>query len=168
MASKTDRPAHRCRECGWTSAKWVGRCGECQAWGTVEQVGAAAVATVLARASTAAAVQPARPITQVSVGSTQRASTGVGELDRVLGGGLVADAVVLLAGDPGIGKSTLLLQVAAQLARKGRTVLYISGEESSGQVRLRAERTGALDERLLLVGRDGSVGRARPDRGGPP
>ncbi len=163
------RPAQRCRECGWTSPKWVGRCGECQSWGTVEAVGSAAVASVLARASASSTVQPARPIAEVEVGAARRIGTGVGELDRVLGGGLVSDAVILLAGDPGVGKSTLLLHLAAQLARQGRRVLYVSGEESSGQIRLRAERMGALADSLFLASQNelsavlGQIDAVAPD-----
>lgn len=91
------------------------------------------------------------PVTDVAVTASARHVTGVAEFDRVLGGGLVAGAVVLLAGEPGVGKSTLLLEVAARAARAGRTVLYVSGEESAGQVRLRAERMGAMESRLLLA-----------------
>jgi DNA repair protein RadA/Sms len=146
------RPNHRCRECGWTSAKWVGRCGECQAWGTVEEAGTAAVASALAKASaTGVARSRAVPIAEVSADRTARGRTGIGELDRVLGGGLVTDAVVLLAGEPGVGKSTLLLHMAAKLAAEGRRVLYVSGEESTGQVRLRAERMQALADTLFLA-----------------
>jgi DNA repair protein RadA/Sms len=90
-------------------------------------------------------------VTEVSATASQRQVTGVSEFDRVLGGGLVAGAVVLLAGEPGVGKSTLLLEVAARAARAGRTVLYVSGEESAGQVRLRAERMGAMEPRVLLA-----------------
>lgn len=93
---------------------------------------------------------PARPITQIDVEGTRARPTGVAELDRVLGGGLVPGAVVLLAGEPGVGKSTLLLDVAARVARSA-TVLYVTGEESAGQVRLRAERIGALSSGLLLT-----------------
>lgn len=146
------RANHRCRECGWSSAKWVGRCGECQAWGTVEEVGAAATASALAKASATGSVrQAAVPIAEVSADRTNRRRSGIGELDRVLGGGLVSDAVVLLAGEPGVGKSTLLLHMAASLAAEGRRVLYLSGEESAGQVRLRAERMGALAGSLYLA-----------------
>ena len=141
-------PPYRCTECGWTAAKWVGRCGECQAWGTVVEVGA--VASGPATKATASAT-PAVPVTDVVATASQRHGTGVGEFDRVLGGGLVAGAVVLLAGEPGVGKSTLLLEVAARTARAGRTVLYVSGEESAGQVRLRAERMGAMESRVLLA-----------------
>jgi DNA repair protein RadA/Sms len=132
-------------------AKWVGRCPECQAWGTVEELANARPA--LARVGVAGAPRtPALPIGQVDVEVARARTTGVGELDRVLGGGIVPGAVVLLAGEPGVGKSTLLLEVAHRWAAgDGRPSLYISGEESAGQVRLRAERTGNLHERLYLA-----------------
>lgn len=150
--STADRAGFRCGACGWTAAKWVGRCGECQTWGTVEEIGAAPVAAALAKAATAGPTRnPALPIAAIEASRTQRRGTGIGELDRVLGGGLVSDAVVLLAGEPGVGKSTLLLHMAAELARQHRKVLYISGEESVGQVRLRAERMGALADSLFLA-----------------
>jgi DNA repair protein RadA/Sms len=142
-----EKPAYRCGECGWTTSKWVGRCGECQAWGAVQEVDAVRVRTTSARAVGA----PARPIAEVDVEAARARPTGVGELDRVLGGGLVPGAVVLLAGDPGVGKSTLLLDVAAKAAVGGGPVLYVTGEESAAQVRLRAERIGALRPRLLLA-----------------
>ncbi len=149
MPSKTARtsaPAHRCTECGWTTIKWVGRCGECQTWGSVAEVGPTRVRTSPAKPSCSAV-----PINEVSLELATAASTGVGEFDRVLGGGLVPGAVVLLAGEPGIGKSTLALDVAARAARTGRTVLYVSGEESAAQIRLRAERIGALAPSLYLA-----------------
>lgn len=151
-AARADRsrPAFRCVECGWTTSKWVGRCGECHAWGSVsEDVGPGGGAP-----RTAAVVptrSPARPIGEIDVEAARARPTGVSELDRVLGGGLVPGAVVLLAGEPGVGKSTLLLDVAARTAASGRTVLYITGEESAGQVRLRADRIGALHPGLLLA-----------------
>lgn len=150
-----DRPraqsrGFRCTECGWVTAKWVGRCGECQAWGTVvEGIGPGGGAPRTVAASPAGT--PARPIDEIDVEATRARPTGVEELDRVLGGGLVAGAVVLLAGEPGVGKSTLLLDVAARTARGGRRVLYVTGEESAGQVRLRAGRIGALEPGLLLA-----------------
>lgn len=147
-ASKASRPrGFRCAECGWTTAKWVGRCGECQAWGTVAEVGAPTVRTTAA----ASVASPAVRIGQVDVERAGSRSTGVGEFDRVLGGGLVAGAVVLVAGEPGIGKSTLLLDVAARAARGGQTVLYVSGEESAAQVRMRAERIEAMASSLFLA-----------------
>lgn len=144
--------AYRCRECGWTTAKWVGRCGECQQWGTIEEVGAVASGP---RTTAAASVQtPAQPITQVDATLARAASTGIAEFDRVLGGGLVPGAVVLMAGEPGVGKSTLLLDVAATFARGAgstRDVLYVTGEESAAQVKLRADRIGADADTLYLA-----------------
>ncbi|MCH6472192.1 DNA repair protein RadA [Sinomonas terrae] len=157
MASKTStrssRPAagYRCAECGWTTVKWVGRCGECQSWGTVEEVGAA-----VARTTAAVTVrEPARLIADVDATEAAFLPTGVSELDRVLGGGLVPGAVILLAGEPGVGKSTLLLDVAAKVAATAAPgvpshVLYVTGEESAAQVKLRAERIGAVSPGLYL------------------
>jgi DNA repair protein RadA/Sms len=144
--AKTVRPTFRCSECGWETAKWVGRCGECQAWGSVTE--AAAPTT---RAAAAPVSRPAVPIGQVSVEESAFRSSGVPELDRVLGGGLVPGAAILLAGEPGVGKSTLLLEVAAQTARYQRRTLYVTGEESASQVRLRADRTGGVHDELYLA-----------------
>lgn len=146
-AKKGSAPAYRCTECGWTAIKWVGRCGECQAWGTVVEAG-----TVKPRTAPARTVErPALPIADVDASLAEAAPTGVGEFDRVLGGGLVPGAVVLVAGEPGIGKSTLLLDVAGRAARGGREVLYVSGEESAAQVRLRGERIEAMADTLYLA-----------------
>jgi DNA repair protein RadA/Sms len=147
MVKASTRPTHKCTECGWTTGRWVGRCGECQTWGSVVETGA----PKLAQVKSSAPVSKAVPIGQVSADLAARALTGVGELDRVLGDGLVPGAVVLLAGEPGVGKSTLLLEVAARWAKAGRTTLYVSGEESAAQVRLRAGRTNALAEQLYLA-----------------
>jgi len=146
-SSRRQPPAYRCQECGWTSVKWVGRCGECQAWGSVDEVGAAPTT----RATAGPVTSPAIPIGAVQAQAASSRSSGVAELDRVLGGGIVPGGVLLLAGEPGVGKSTLLLEVAAQTARRGATVLYVSGEESAAQVRMRAERTNAIEDRLFLA-----------------
>ncbi|MFC4554513.1 DNA repair protein RadA [Georgenia faecalis] len=158
---------YQCTECGSTAAKWVGRCGQCQAWGTVEEVGAPA-AGVRGPAALAPST-PAQPIDQVDAETARARPTGVGELDRVLGGGIVPGAVVLMAGEPGVGKSTLLLDVAARTADVARgPVLYVTGEESASQVRLRAERIGALRPNLLLAAETdlatvlGHIEQARP------
>ncbi|GAA5170107.1 DNA repair protein RadA [Pseudonocardia eucalypti] len=141
-------------------ARWVGRCPKCQSWGTIEEAPSAGVVKVGGRRVVAAGAPatPARPIAAVELDSARARPTGVAELDRVLGGGLVPGAVVLLAGEPGAGKSTLLLEVAARAAaasaRNGTDsapVLYATGEESAGQVRLRAERTGAVHDQLYLA-----------------
>lgn len=128
--------------------KWVGRCGECQSWGTVEEAGAAPAGPAT---KATAATTPATAISDVDATASERRSTGVAEFDRVLGGGLVPGAVILLAGEPGVGKSTLLLDVAARAARESQKVLYATGEESAGQVRLRAERIDALEPGLMLA-----------------
>ncbi len=147
----TATAAYRCTECGWTALKWVGRCGECQQWGTVVEASEPTGLNRSVLAIAPGADRAARPITAVDSRDTPRRTTGVGEFDRVLGGGIVPGAAILLSGEPGVGKSTLLLEVAAQSARGGRRVLYASAEESTGQVRLRAERTGALHDELYLA-----------------
>ncbi|MFL6150211.1 MAG: DNA repair protein RadA [Pseudonocardiaceae bacterium] len=138
---------YRCGDCGHDVAKWVGRCPECQTWGSVAAAGSRPVTAV----AVATPSTPARPISQIDLHSARATATGVAELDRVLGGGLVPGSVVLLAGEPGVGKSTLLLEVAHRTALAGRRALYVTGEESAGQVRLRAERTGALHDELFLA-----------------
>ncbi|MGH3759728.1 DNA repair protein RadA [Actinophytocola sp.] len=145
-------PGYRCAECGHESVKWLGRCQECQAWGTLEEVGVPRAA--LAKIAAGAPSVPARPIAEVDVEAARARRTGVPELDRVLGGGLVPGAVVLLAGEPGVGKSTLLLEVAFRWAARDGAAgpsLYVTGEESAGQVRLRAERTGNVHESMYLA-----------------
>lgn len=142
------RATFRCSECGWTTGKWVGRCGECQAWSSVEEI---ATERPAGRTQAAATSGRARPIGEFDVAQSAATATGLGELDRVLGAGIVPGVVLLLAGEPGVGKSTLLLEVAATWARAGRRTLYISGEESTAQVRLRAERTGAVHDDLYLA-----------------
>ena len=149
------KSAFTCAECGWNTAKWVGRCGECQAWDTMQEgaVGGGRGLGVVRQIRPAAIIasSAAKPITDVSTRVVAAKPTGVAEFDRVLGGGLVPGAVVLLSGEPGVGKSTLLLEVAAHTARSGARVLYVSGEESVGQIRLRAERTNAMTENLYLA-----------------
>ncbi len=147
MAKSKTPDAYACTECGWTTVRWVGRCGECQTWGSVVERGA----PKLAQVASAVPVAKAMPINQIPLGPADRTLTGIGDLDRVLGGGLVPGVVVLLAGEPGVGKSTLLLEVAARWAAEGRRTLYVTGEESAAQVRLRAERTSALAQELYLA-----------------
>lgn len=150
MAKKST--SYSCADCGYETAKWVGRCPECQAWGTVEE--RAPLNPALATVAAGAPSSPARPIAEVDVESARARPTGVSELDRVLGGGLVPGAVVLLAGEPGVGKSTLLLEVAYRWAARDGAhgpALYVTGEESAGQVRLRAERTGTVHDQMYVA-----------------
>ena len=144
------KPASRffCQSCGATTPKWAGRCESCGEWNTIVEEPAEA------RPGPAKSGKAGRLEFVGLEGSTAppaRAQTGIAELDRVLGGGLVAASAVLVGGDPGIGKSTLLLQAAAKLARSGRRVLYITGEESIDQVRMRARRLSLADARLELA-----------------
>lgn len=143
-----------CSACGYQSARWLGRCPECDAWNTFEEEKTAPepVGKAARRAAATAAGSPNRalPLSELSSDSTLRMMSGMGELDRVLGGGLVRGSAVLLSGEPGIGKSTLLLQISNMLASE-RRVLYISGEESPGQIRLRAERLGAGSDGLYIL-----------------
>lgn len=147
--------AYKCSECGWMTAKWTGRCGECQAWGTIEEAGVTP-ATARTAPATVTVDRLAQPITEIDATHAESFPTGVTEFDRVLGSGLVPGAVILLAGEPGIGKSTMALDIAGQVAttrrddKQLRTTLYLTGEESEAQVRLRAERIGALQPNLLL------------------
>ncbi len=143
------RSLYRCSECGNTCAKWLGRCPECGSWGGIDPVAETTAPSNGLRP--AAPARPAVPISSIAPGSARPRPTGVAELDRVLGGGVVPGSVTLLAGDPGVGKSTLLLEVAHRWASAGRRALYVSGEESGGQIRLRAERTGCSHDEIYLA-----------------
>ncbi|MEX1079820.1 MAG: DNA repair protein RadA [Homoserinimonas sp.] len=144
-------PTFRCTECGWSTLKWAGRCGECQAWGTVVE---AHDATGVIRSIRPAAIggdRVAKPITEIGAESVAHWPSGIAEFDRVLGGGIVPGATILLSGEPGVGKSTLLLEVASKAAAIGQKILYVTAEESASQVRLRAQRTNALQPTLYLA-----------------
>ena len=164
---KAPKSVFVCTECEYTSPKWLGKCPSCGAWNTLEEQAplppAAAVRERAARPAT-----PAVPLSELELPTYMRSDTGMGELDRVLGGGLVQGSVVLLSGEPGIGKSTLLMQISHTLAAR-RRVLYVSGEESRGQLKLRAERLGVSGDDFYLLTEtaiDGIIGeceRLRPD-----
>jgi len=161
-AAKPAKEHFFCSACGHETARWFGRCPGCGAWNTATGAPAAAPSKT-AKPSRArwqpagAPVATARPLAGIETAHVPRGRTGLAEFDRVLGGGIVPGSLVLVGGDPGIGKSTLLLQLAAALARPGaagapgRPVLYVSGEESEEQVRLRANRLGAIPEGLLIL-----------------
>ena len=149
--AKAAKPVYICGECGYESAKWLGKCPACESWNTmVEEI--PREARVFSSSARAAAI----PLSRVDSASASRVSTGMNEFDRVLGGGIVSGSTVLLGGDPGIGKSTLLMQMAASLTQNGK-VLYVTGEESAPQLKLRAERLGVGGDMLLLAETDLSV-----------
>ena len=151
---KNKKTVYFCQECGYESSKWMGQCPGCKAWNTfVEET----VSTKKSSSSGSSSFQnpgkrpePVR-LKDISLSEDERRLTKIGELDRVLGGGIVPGSLVLVGGDPGIGKSTLLLQVCRNLALSGSNVLYISGEESLRQIKLRAERIGEFNEKLQLL-----------------
>ena len=149
MAAKKSRTVYVCQECGTHSPKWLGRCSGCMAWSTLveESVAPANNAAVPRASGPAVAVR----LSEVQAGDEARTATGIAELDRVLGGGMVRGGLVLVGGDPGIGKSTLLLQAMALLAAKGQKVLYVTAEESPRQVKMRAERMGLMPDNLYLL-----------------
>lgn len=138
-----------CRECGQEYSKWNGNCGACGAWNTIEEVSAAVTAVPSGRAYSGGEFKYSR-LGDISYEDETRYDTGISELDRVLGGGLVKGSLVLIGGDPGIGKSTLLLQLCGHMGRE-HTILYVSGEESERQIKLRADRLGVNSENLFLA-----------------
>ena len=148
VPSGSRRTAYVCQECGYESAKWLGRCPACEAWNTFVEEPAEG-STRGPRRERPLGIAPI-PITEVSLHAEPRIEVGIGEIDRVLGGGLVPGSIVLIAGDPGIGKSTLVLQVAQQVASRG-SVLYVSGEESIRQTKMRAARLGAESSGLMVL-----------------
>ncbi|MTV82373.1 DNA repair protein RadA [Secundilactobacillus folii] len=142
-----------CQECGYQAPRFLGRCPNCGKWNTfVEEVIAPATTSVSKSASTlvGGAVTKPEKLAAVSTAKEPRIKTQLGELNRVLGGGVVPGSLVLIGGDPGIGKSTLLLQVSGQLSQTGGTVLYVSGEESANQIKMRANRLGVASDNLYL------------------
>ena len=146
---KGPKTVYVCRECGAQSPKWLGRCPECESWNTMDEE------EIIEKPKNKAIISgrtfaKAEKFSELELPSYMRCGTGMGELDRVLGGGLVDSSVVLLSGEPGIGKSTLLLQICSELSRE-RRVLYVSGEESGGQLKLRAERLGIIGDSIYLL-----------------
>lgn len=157
--AKSRTTAFFCKECGYESAKWSGQCPSCKAWNTfveepvVKEKNVKGIVNVNAKYHETAGVKKAAPVclSSVTAADTDRIKTDICELDRVLGGGIVEGSLVLVGGDPGIGKSTLLLQMCYNLAKNGNSVLYISGEESLGQIKLRAQRVGEASDNLMVL-----------------
>ena len=148
-----------CGECGYESTKWLGKCPACGSWNTMLEQKKISSAPSINNLTYAHAI----PLADVTTTASGRVSSGIGELDRVLGGGIVPGSVTLLGGDPGIGKSTLLMQTAAELTKQS-TVLYVTGEESASQLKLRAERLGVGGDMLILAENDLSAIESEVDR----
>lgn len=145
-----NKAVYICSECGYQTQKWMGKCPSCNQWNTLIET---AVDEQQSRASSGVLKKASRPIKrigEITYANEERSSTGIKELDRVLGGGLVKGSMILVGGDPGIGKSTLLLQICANMG-KSKKILYVSGEESEKQIKLRAERLGTTEGELYIV-----------------
>ena len=142
-----------CQSCGYESVKWVGKCPACNEWNTMVEFIEQAPSSRRLTFNTSSSTEGSRPISimEVEIGSETRIETTFQEFNRVLGGGIVLGSLVLIGGDPGIGKSTMLLQVSSQLAKKDHKVLYVSGEESQKQIKLRAERLGVATKNLFVL-----------------
>lgn len=157
--AKSRTTAFFCKECGYESAKWSGQCPSCKAWNTfveepvAKEKNVKGIVNINAKYHQTAGIKKADPVrlSSVTAADTDRIKTDICELDRVLGGGIVEGSLVLVGGDPGIGKSTLLLQMCYNLAKNGNSVLYISGEESLGQIKLRAQRVGEASDNLMVL-----------------
>ncbi len=140
-----------CRDCGYESPKWMGKCTKCGSWNSfAEEIDTPAPRYGTGRANTYPLAEKPKKLKEITTGNEKRIKTGISELDRVLGGGIVEGSLILVGGDPGIGKSTLLLQISDKVS-KDRKVLYVSGEESGEQIKMRAERLGASSDNLLVL-----------------
>ena len=150
---KNKKIVYFCQECGYESSKWMGQCPGCRAWNTFVEETVSTKKNSSVGGGQQSGSRRAEPVVlkDIRLSEDERRLTKIGELDRVLGGGIVPGSLVLVGGDPGIGKSTLLLQVCRNLALSGNSVLYISGEESLRQIKLRAERIGEFNENLQLL-----------------
>ena len=141
---------YACQSCGYQSPKWMGKCPDCNQWNTFVEEKYERAAHPRGELSLGTREAPAS-IHEIDTAEEGRVLSGIGEFDRVLGGGLVAGSVILIGGDPGIGKSTLLLQAFAAISQTGLTCLYVSGEESQRQIKMRAERLGIAAPNLLVL-----------------
>ena len=149
-----DKSIYTCTECGGTCARWMGKCPSCNAWNTLIEGAAEPAAAKNRFGSVHASLAPTSevlPLSQIEAADFERHPTGIDELDRVLGGGMVEGGVVLIGGDPGIGKSTLLLQAVDALQRSGMNTLYVTGEESGAQVAMRSRRLGLVASQVPVL-----------------
>lgn len=153
MAKGKTATVFYCQSCGYESAKWMGQCPGCREWNSFveETVSRSELKSAGGQLKKMASRAEACVLSEIAIQEDDKMLTGIGELDRVLGGGIVQGSLTLVGGDPGIGKSTLLLQVCRNLAEKGHTVLYISGEESGVQIKMRADRIGTFTQKMLLL-----------------
>ncbi|MBR1741368.1 MAG: DNA repair protein RadA, partial [Lachnospiraceae bacterium] len=150
MAKGKRKTTFFCKECGYESAKWMGQCPGCGEWNSFVEEPVIKTSSGSGRKPTLEQRTPSK-LSEVCITEEERVLTGIHELDRVLGGGVVSGSLVLVGGDPGIGKSTLLLQMCKELVNSGHTVLYVSGEESVRQIKMRADRLGSFEKELLLL-----------------
>ena len=140
-----------CMECGYELSKWMGQCPSCRAWNSIVEEPAVKTVTGARVSGQNLSVPVPKGLSDIEITSQDRLTTGIGEFDRVLGGGIVKGSLVLVGGDPGIGKSTLLLQMCLKLSGKGHQILYISGEESLQQIKMRADRLGRFGTDVSLL-----------------
>ncbi|MFZ9334656.1 MAG: AAA family ATPase, partial [Burkholderiaceae bacterium] len=146
-----DKTLYSCTDCGGTSPRWLGRCPHCEAWNTLVETVAESTAPAKNRFAALTPASEVSVLSAIEAADVARTPTGIAELDRVLGGGIVEGGVVLIGGDPGIGKSTLLLQAVDALQRAGLQALYTSGEESGAQVALRSRRLGLANSQVQVL-----------------
>jgi len=151
LSVKAPKTIYTCQSCGYQAAKWMGRCPDCGKWDSLLEETLSSGSSAAAKGAISADKSTPVPIDAMEVDDEERRLTGIAELDRVLGGGLVAGTMILIGGDPGIGKSTLMLQALSGLAADGRTALYVSGEESVRQLRIRSRRLSAMASSLYAV-----------------
>lgn len=149
--AKKKKTLFECQHCGFTSAKWLGKCTNCGSWDSFVELSEQQQEVIKLTSASASGTSKAQSITNIEQESITRFSSSDIELDLVLGGGVVPGSLTLIGGSPGVGKSTLLLKIGANLAKQNRNVLYVTGEESEGQVKLRADRLGAVDKSLYLL-----------------
>ena len=149
MAKK--KVLYECQACGFQTPRWIGKCTNCGEWDSIIELSSEQIKFLDETKKEMGGVSKAQSIISITKENISRVSSGSKELDLVLGGGIVDGSLTLIGGSPGIGKSTLLLKTAGNLAKTSKKVLYVSGEESPGQIKLRADRLGALDENLFLL-----------------